>query len=90
VQPRNSLFFRTAEQTKGAGRRPSGSRRPGLEPGLSSVCAALYGVVTLPFWGLASNTVLILNPLVLSVTLACLIYSRGPTKNTSFTERVFS
>src|SRR5947208_10703270 len=28
----------------------------GLEPRLSSVCAALYGVITLPFWGLASNT----------------------------------
>jgi len=52
----------------------------GLEPRLSSVCAALYGVITLPFWGLASNTELILNPLVLSVTLACLSYSRGPTR----------
>jgi hypothetical protein len=52
----------------------------GLEPKLSAVCAALYGVVTLPSWGLASNTELILNPLVLSATLACLSYSRGPTR----------
>ena len=51
----------------------------GLELRLSAVCAALYGVVTLPHSGLASNTELILNPLVLSVTLACLSYSRGPT-----------
>ncbi len=54
--------------------------RAGLESRLSSVCAALYGVITLPYWGLASNTELILNPLVLSVTLVCLSYSRGPTK----------
>jgi len=52
----------------------------GLEPRLSSVCAALYGASTLPSWGLASNTELILNPLVLSVTLACLSYSRGPRR----------
>lgn len=52
----------------------------GLEPKLSSVCAALYGVSTLPWWGLASNTELILNALVLSVALACLSYSRGPTR----------
>jgi len=52
----------------------------GLEPRLSSVCAAFYGVSTLPSWGLASNTELIVNPLVLSLTLACLSYSRGPTR----------
>lgn len=52
----------------------------GLEPRLSSVCAALYGVITLPHWGLASNTELVLNPLVLLVTLASLSYSRGPTR----------
>ena len=52
----------------------------GLEARLSSVCAALYGVITLPSWGLASNTELILNPLILLVTLACLSYSRGPTR----------
>ena len=52
----------------------------GLEARLSSVCAALYGVITLPSWGLASNTELIVNPLVLSVTFVCLSYSRGPTK----------
>ncbi len=52
----------------------------GLEARLSSVCAALYGVITLPSWGLASNTELILNPLILAVTLACLSYSRGPTR----------
>jgi hypothetical protein len=52
----------------------------GLAPRLSSVCAALYGVITLPYWGLASNTELVLNPLILALTLACLNYSRGPTK----------
>ena len=52
----------------------------GLEARLSSVCAALYGVMTLPSWGLASNTELIVNVLVLTVTLACLSYSRTPTK----------
>jgi hypothetical protein len=52
----------------------------GLEPRLSSVCAGIYGVITLPSWGLASNSELIVNPLVLSVTLACLSYSRGPTR----------
>jgi hypothetical protein len=52
----------------------------GLEPRLSSVCAALYGVMTLPSWGLASNTELILNPLILSVTLACFGYGRAPTR----------
>jgi hypothetical protein len=52
----------------------------GLEARLSSVCAALYGVITLPSWGLASNTELILNPLILSVTFACLSYSRGPKR----------
>ena len=52
----------------------------GLEAKRSSVCAALYAVITLPSWGLASNTELILNPLILSVTLACLSYSRGPTR----------
>jgi len=52
----------------------------GLEARRSSVCAALYGVITLPSWGLASNTELILNPLILSLTLACLSYSRGPTR----------
>ena len=55
-------------------------RAAGLEARLSSVCAALYGVITLSSWGLASNTELILNPLILSVTLACLSYSRGPTR----------
>jgi hypothetical protein len=52
----------------------------GLEARLASVCAALYGVITLSSWGLASNTELILNPLILAVTLACLSYSRGPTR----------
>jgi hypothetical protein len=52
----------------------------GLEPRPSSVCAALYGVITLPYWGLASMSELILNPLILSVTLACLSDSRGPTR----------
>ena len=53
----------------------------GLEARLSAVCAALYGVITLPYWGLASNTELIVNSLVLSVTLACLSYSRRPTRS---------
>jgi hypothetical protein len=52
----------------------------GLEARQSSICAALYGIITLPSWGLASNTELILNPLILSVTLASLSYSRGPTR----------
>jgi hypothetical protein len=52
----------------------------GLEARLSSVCAGIYGAITLPSWGLASNTELILNPLILLVTFACLSYSRGPTR----------
>ena len=52
----------------------------GLEARLSSVCAALYGVITLPSWGMASISELILDPLILSVTFVCLSYSRGPTK----------
>jgi len=52
----------------------------GLEPRLSSVCAAIYGIITLPFGGLASNTELILNPLVMWVTLLCLSYSRAPSR----------
>ena len=37
-------------------------------------------MITLPHWGLASNTELVLNPLVLLGTFASLSYGRGPTR----------
>jgi 4-amino-4-deoxy-L-arabinose transferase-like glycosyltransferase len=52
----------------------------GVEAKLSAACAGLYGVITLFPQGLASNTELIVNAPLLGLVLACLNYSRRPTR----------
>lgn len=52
----------------------------GIEAKISAVCAGLYGAITLAPHGLASNTELIVNVLLLVLALACLNFSRRPTR----------